>query len=289
MVVSAGRSGVVTSVQRLVALISSIRGSNGGASVGSIVRCTVVVSSNWRRESARGWNSTDFRVTVASGTVGFAVALPELDARALGVAISGARTKCLLLLVVAAETHLNKGRDEEEQGSDDSDSKASSVQSTDGAEAGRIGDLVTLSVAAESLPRVCWSVAERSTDIARAAAGTVAGENGDCDHGTTAEDIEEYAQQGEDGLSTNEAGQEDSEYGIQNDTTRQAGDGLLPNGDGYIAVSLNGKEVAVDAKNDTSAAKLEGVEGCRAKLQRSTTKGHGEGCRKERRKTGKGS
>ena len=98
--------------------------------------------------------------------------------------------------------------------SNDGDCEARRVHAANGAEASRVGDLVALSVAAESLLGAGWAVSERSAYIARAAMCTVAGEDCDGNHSSAAEDVKEYSKKGEDGLSTEKAGQEDSEDGV---------------------------------------------------------------------------
>jgi hypothetical protein len=98
----------------LVTFVTSVGSSNGRAGVGSVVRSAVVVSSSRRSKTTSCWDSADFRVAVTSSTVSLAVALPELDAGALGVTIRGAGTERLLLLVVATEEDLEECRKEEE-------------------------------------------------------------------------------------------------------------------------------------------------------------------------------
>lgn len=99
--------------------------------------------------------------------------------------------------------------------SDDGDGKASRVQTTGGSQADRIGDLTTLAVAVETLLCARGTVSERSVDKTRAAVRTITGEDSNGDHGATAEDIEEHAEQGEDGLAAEEACQEHGEDGVE--------------------------------------------------------------------------
>lgn len=88
--------------------------------------------------------------------------------------------------------------------SNDSDCEASSVELASGAEA------------AKALPRTALAVSNRGVNKARAARGAVAGEDGDSDHGTTAEDVEDETDEGEERLAAKAAGENNCKYGVKN-------------------------------------------------------------------------
>ena len=139
---------MVSTRHRLVMLISVTGSSNRRARVRSVVRRAVIIMPDSRgRKTARDRDSADFRVAQALGA---AVALPKLSAGALGVAVGGAGTERLLLLVVASEAELDEGGDEEEERAQDGDGEAGGVETAGGAERGGVGDLVALAVAAEA-------------------------------------------------------------------------------------------------------------------------------------------
>lgn len=79
-------------------------------------------------------------------------------------------------------------------------------------------------------------------------------------------------------LSAKAAGQEDSEDGVQDDCASEASNGLLPDGNVDIAISLDGHEIAVDSQHNRSAAELDGIKRSRAELQRGATESHCERC-----------
>ncbi|OIC24783.1 hypothetical protein A7L22_18955 [Acinetobacter baumannii] len=74
---------------------------------------------------------------------------------------------------MAHEEDLDEGAKKEENGADDSDGHAGSVELADGAEGCSVGDLVALAVGTEALLRVGRSVTKRSLDVALAAGCTV--------------------------------------------------------------------------------------------------------------------
>ena len=98
-------------------------------------------------------NSSYFWVTKTSGAV---VALPEFDARALGVAVPRARAEALLLLVVAAKEELHDSGEEEKECTKNGDSKASRVKATCSAKRHRVGDSSALGCRCEILP-LSWA------------------------------------------------------------------------------------------------------------------------------------
>jgi len=162
--------------------------------------------------------------------------------------------------VVLVDEELEGDGDEEEEGSDNGDSEASSVEVANRSKRCRVSVLIALSIAAESLLGVLISVTKRSLDVALARRCAVAGHDSNGNHGTAAEEVEDHAEHSEDGLSAEEAGQEDCEDGVEDHGARETLNRLLPSWDGDVAVGLDGEEVAVDAEDDSSAAKFERVE-----------------------------
>lgn len=160
--------------------------------------------------------------------------------------------------------------------SNDSNSEASSVESTDSAEGSSVCDLVTLTVAAKALPGGRSAIAKGSLDGASAARRSIASENSDCNHGTAAECVEDQANKGEEGLAAQAACEDHGADGVQDCGTRETFNSLLPARDGDIAVSLNGEEVGIDSKNDRSATELQSIESRRDELKSSTAKSHDE-------------
>ena len=289
--VTAGRGGVVSGTDRLVAFETIVGSGNSGSSVGGVVAGAVVVGSSWGSKTTGGRYGSDFRVTVLSNPVGLP-ALPELHAGTLGVAVGRTGTESLLLLVMAHQEDLDEGAEQEEEGANNRDSEAGGVELADRAEGSRVGDLVTLAVGSKALLGVLRTITKGSLDVARAAGSTITGHDSDGNHGTAAKNIEEYAENGKDCLSydqhvvldkawessylsTKAASQQDSEDAVQDDGSRETSDGLLPNRNVGITVGLDCEEVAVDAEYNGGAAELERIQRSRAKLQCSTTETHG--------------
>lgn len=161
--------------------------------------------------------------------------------------------------------------------SNDGNGETSSVEPASSAEGRCVGDLVALAVATKALPGVAGAVANGSVDVASAARRTVTSEDSDSDHGTAAKDVEDQAEESEEGLAAKAAGEDDSCDGVEDRGTGHALYCLLPARDGDIAVSLNRKEVGVDSQNDCSTAELKSVECCCDKLQRSAAESHCDG------------
>lgn len=251
---------------------SAVGSVDSGASHVGIVALTVVTGTRSKSSVAGGRgsrDSSDFRVTELAVAI---LALPELAARATSVAVGGARAEALLLLVVTAKEHLHRNRKEEEEAnecqsmcwlgvlrnlrSNDGDGETGSVEPAGGTERGRVSDLVTLTVAAKALLGGGGAVAKRSVDIARAAGSTVTGEDGDSDHGTAAKGVEDQAEQSKEGLAAEAAGEDNSRDGVEDSGSRETLNSLLPTRNRNITISLDGKEVGVDSKNDCGTAEL---------------------------------
>jgi hypothetical protein len=255
-----GTSGdsVVATLDRLVevGLVASVGCSDGGASVGCVVRRAVVPCAR-SKGSTRSSGGSNLGVTETSGAL---VALPELHTGAAGVVVGRAGSEALLLLVVTREENLDGDGDEEENGGDDGNSEASLVEVAGGAVRGSVGPLPALAVTVEALLGVAGTSAERRVDNTAAAVCAVARQDSDGNHGTAAEDIEDQANEGEEGLAAQAAREDDGEDGVEDSGARQALDSLLPGRDVDIAVSEDREEVAVDSEDDGRAAELEGVE-----------------------------
>jgi hypothetical protein len=115
--VSAGRGSVVSTVKTsvLMVVISAVdvRNSDSGASVGSVVAGTdVVLDNRGSKTTGNRGNGSDLGITEFLVAL---VALPELHAGALGVAVRWAGTVALLLLVVLGHEELEGDRDQEEE------------------------------------------------------------------------------------------------------------------------------------------------------------------------------
>ena len=121
--VSTLRGGVVTTSDRLVVSVivertvsgSAVRRSDGRAGHVGVVAGTVIAGTGSESRVAGGGGGRDggdFRVVELIVAL---LALPELVAGALGVAVIGARAEALLLLVMAAKEDLDRDGDEEEE------------------------------------------------------------------------------------------------------------------------------------------------------------------------------
>lgn len=148
MVVSTSRGRVVTTDQWFVVVIRRRSTSSGGASEGSIVTWANGVMVTRTTIASDNWNITTvhFRIPVASNTALLASALPELGlgSSTSSVAIGGAGTIFLLLVVVLSEGDLDDCRDDEEEGAEDGDSEAGGIQSACRTKGDSVGDLIAL-------------------------------------------------------------------------------------------------------------------------------------------------
>ena len=195
---SASGAMMVIAGSMVMRLVRSVRCSNGAAGEGSIITRVVIMTSNRRDMSARfKRNGSDLRVPLTFIVV---IALRAFSTKALGMAVRRAGAEGFLLLVFAAEAELEKSGNKEEQSAEDGDSEAGSVETTRCAKRRGIGNLPTLAVAAKALSGARRSVAERTAYVARAFVGAIAGEDDNRDHGTAAEEVEEYCEQSENSL-----------------------------------------------------------------------------------------
>ena len=115
------RGGVVATSDGLVVSVvvkravssGAVRRSDGGTSHVGVVAGAVVTGTRSESSVAGGGrDGSDLRV---AELVVALLALPELVAGALGVAVVGTRTKALLLLVVTSKEDLDRDGDEEEE------------------------------------------------------------------------------------------------------------------------------------------------------------------------------
>lgn len=117
------RGGVVTTGDRLAVsavvkrAVSSgaVRRSDGRAGHVSIVAGAVIMGTGSEGSMAGGGGNGDGGNLRVAELIVALLALPELVAGALGVAVVWARTEALLLLVVTAKEDLNRDGDEEEK------------------------------------------------------------------------------------------------------------------------------------------------------------------------------
>jgi hypothetical protein len=110
--VSASRRSVVSTVKSgLVVVESRVRCRNSRTSVRGVVRRADVMLHNRGSETSLSGHGGDLRVDSALALV----ALPELHAGALGVAVGGTGTIALLLVVVLGHEELEGDGDEEEE------------------------------------------------------------------------------------------------------------------------------------------------------------------------------
>jgi len=222
---------------------------------------------------------------IADGALACLAATEELDAAATGVAVGGAGAVPLLLLVVPADGYLDEGRDKEEDSSDDGDGEADSVQAARSTKRRSIGDLVlAVLTSLEALLRVRLAFSKWSVDLARAAGCAVAGQYRNGNKGASEENIKDNGEESEEGLSAEEAGEEDSESSVEDCDTRETLDGFPPGEDLEVAVGEDRKEVGKDAEDDAGAAELYGIEDGLEQLQESASESHcggGDGGRRE--------
>ena len=175
---------------------------------------------------------------------------------ARGVVVGGAGTESLLLLVVLHENKLHNGGDEEEDGTGDGNSENSLVKLASGAKTGR----VVVATLSEGNGIAGRSVTERSSDIVAAALGSLAGQDSNGNHATHAENVEEQTKNGEEGNTSQAAGQECSANGVQSNDTRDTLNCLPFGGNVEVVVCKNSQEETEDADDDGGTAETEEIE-----------------------------
>jgi len=246
-------------------------GSNGRASVGSVVRWANVVSRSSSEGSGTG---SDFGV--AKATVLASTASKEPSSTAAGVVVGGAGTKTLLFLVVACESELDQGGEEEEQSSSNSDGKADGVESAGSTQRHSVRVLLLTIGVVEALLSVRLAISERGANKATAAVCAVPSEDCNRDECSTEHEIDENGKKSEEGFSTKKAGEENGENSVQDCGARHALNCLRPCVDGEVAISERRQEVAVDAQYYTRTTEFDGIEDGLEQLECSTAESHCE-------------
>lgn len=174
-------------VVKTLLLDDSRVGTDGSvARVSGVVRRTDGVA-NGKRVGV-GANNTLLSVVVGgNNSLGLANEHATSGGSAGSVVVGGAGTESLLLLVVLHEDKLHDGGDKEEDSTGNGNSEDSLVKLASGAKTG----VVVVVALSESDSVTGRSVTERSLDIVAAALGSLAGQDGNSNHATHAEDIEE--------------------------------------------------------------------------------------------------
>jgi hypothetical protein len=230
-------------------------GTDGGvARVSSVVRRTDGVANGKRVGS--GANDTLLNIGVVGGnSLLLADEETASGSRAFGVVVLGAGTVSLLLLVVLHENKLHDGSEKEEEGTNDGKSEDGSVQLAGGAKAG----VVVVSTLGERNSIASRSVTERSSDIAGAAVGSLAGQDSNGNEATEAEDIKEQTKNAKGSNASQAASQENSAHGVQSNDTRETLNCLPSGRDVKVVVCKDGQEVREDADDAGSTAECECV------------------------------
>jgi len=234
---------------------SGVGTDSGVARVSGVVRRTDGVANGER--VGVGANDTLLSVVVGgSNSLGLAGEHATSAGRARGVVVGGAGAESLLLLVVLHEDELHDGSDEEENSTGNGDSEDSLVKLASEAEAG----VVVVSTLSERNGVAGRSVTERSSDIVAAALGSLAGQDGNGNHATHAEDIEEQTKNGQESDASQAAGQECSTNGVQSNATSDTFNCLPLGGDIEVVVCKDSQEETEDADDDGGTAEAECVE-----------------------------
>jgi hypothetical protein len=230
----------------LVVLIAG--SSNCVASVGSVVR-RADVSGVAGGKGASCNRSDDSLLGIPVGLLGLAV--PEVAlGRAFGVVVGWARAKTLLLLVLADKEDLEESSNEEQESGDNGHGEHSLVHAASIARGDGVRQVLALVKAevAKAL-RVGIGVANTKGSVHNAGAGvgTSAGQDGDSDEATNAQDVNENRSEGEEGDAAEAAGEDHSSDGVEHSNARNALNSLLPGGNALVAIGAYCEEVGVDA------------------------------------------
>jgi hypothetical protein len=114
-VVTTGDRLAVSVVVKRAVSSGAVRRSDGRAGHVSVVAGAVITGAGSEGSMAGGGGNGDGGNLRVAELIIALLALPELVAGALGVAVVWARTEALLLLVVTAKEDLNRDGDEEEK------------------------------------------------------------------------------------------------------------------------------------------------------------------------------
>jgi len=207
-----GGRGVVAGVGAiwLNLLVNASGTADGSTGVGGVVAGAGVGVSD--RETTSACSSAELSLT--SGVLVLA-SEEALAPGAGGVAVGWARSEALLLLVVSDEDDLHDGGDEENDGTDNGDSKASLVHAASSTILDTVSGLVALNaVGSEAEAEVVLGSANGGADNARARSRAFARQNCKGDEATDEGDVENNSEECEKADTAKAAGQEDSEDGV---------------------------------------------------------------------------
>jgi len=276
---------VVSLVIRWVVVLdeaSAVTTSDGRAGVGGVVRWTEVVVVGCGEGS--GWNtSTDgTKLGILLGVLVLATEETATSAGAGGVVVVWRWAEALLLLVVTNKGDLHERCEDEEDSADNRDGESSGVEFAGKAKVWEVSGVLA-ATESETIGAVTrtlvagWSVSERCLNVAFAAVGAVAGQDGHGDKGTNHANIKNDCKETEEADATKAASQEDSKDGVNAGNARKTLNSLLPSCDGQVAVGEDRKKVGVDTQDDAGAAEAEKVEEClQQALEASFDDGHVE-------------
>jgi hypothetical protein len=203
-----------------------------------------------------GANNTLLNVGIVGGNnLGLADEQATSGSRTFSVVVLGAGTVSLLLLVVLHEDKLHDGGEKEEDGTNDRKGEDGSGKLASSAETG----VVVVSALSEGNSVTGRSVTKRSSDVALAAVGSLAGQDSNGNEATHAEDIKDQTKNAEGSDTSQAAGQEDSAHGVQSNDTRETLNCLPSGRDVKVVVGKDSQEVREDADDGSSAAECECV------------------------------
>jgi hypothetical protein len=245
----------MTIVSKTFLLDDSRVGTDGSvARVGGIVGRTDGLTNGKR--VGGGANNTLLNVGIVGGNnLGLADEQATSGSRTFSVVVLGAGTVSLLLLVVLHEDKLHDGGEKEEDGTNDRKGEDGSGKLASSAETG----VVVVSALSEGNSVTGRSVTKRSSDVALAAVGSLAGQDSNGNEATHAEDIKDQTKNAEGSDTSQAAGQEDSAHGVQSNDTRETLNCLPSGRDVKVVVGKDSQEVREDADDGSSAAECECV------------------------------
>lgn len=192
---------------------------------------------------------------------GARLALP--DSALLG---AGGLLELLVFLVLAGDEELKADHEEEQDGSNNGQSKRGLVQIASESEIRPVVSTSRLIIesAALVIEQVLTTrgraVAQGSLDITAARLDTITGKDGNSDEACSEEKVENNCQQGEDADTADEAGQDDGEGEVDYCGTTDALNRLPFSGDGKVIASEDGQEVRIESEYASGTAECAGVE-----------------------------
>ncbi|KAB8760590.1 hypothetical protein FH972_026582 [Carpinus fangiana] len=154
--------------------------------------------------------------------------------------VGGRRAVLLLLLVVARDPELDQGAEEEEEGTDDGDSKSGFVETAREAVVASVGNILVGAGAESAGTKLVTAVGRASAnggdDKASAGVRTAPRQDGEGNESTDKGDIEDNGEEGEEAGAAQAAGEENGKDGVDDGDAADAFDGLPLAGDGDLAV-----------------------------------------------------